>query len=393
MIWASALSTRQNTDVALTEIEHSIWSQLDGKRPDFVCAFVSSHHADNYRHIAQQCNELFKPRVSLGCSGAGLVGGGEERESGPGIALCAAHLPDVATFPFHIRQEQCPSADAGPDAWAQLIGADRSLPAHFVLMANLAGPPPFDPRPLLAGLDFAYPGCTQIGGLASALDDNVLFLDGSLHANGLIGIALQGNIEMETLVARGCRPLGDSMTANTCEHNLLFELDDRPASQVLAELYHSLSEADQARMRDSLLLGIASTEIKDPSEPHEFLMRNIVQMDHEKGFLAIGDVLRPGQTVQFHLRDTEAANEELDLLLRDCSLRGDRPHGALLFTCTGRGQHLFSAPNYESSAFFDRVGRIPLTGFFCSGEIGPVGHSTHLHGYTSSFGLFRPARK
>lgn len=138
---------------------------------------------------------------------------------------------------------------------------------------------------MLAGLDFAYPGCTQVGGLASALDDNVQFLDGSLNANCLIGIALQGNIEMEALVARGCQPLGEPMTANTCEHNLLFELDNRPASQVLAELYHSLNETDQARMR------------------------NIVQMDHEKGVLAIGDVLRSGQNVQFHLRDTEATNQ------------------------------------------------------------------------------------
>lgn len=393
MIWASALSTKQDTDAALAEIEQSIWEQLDGRDPDLVCAFVSSHHGKKYPYIAEQCNELFGPNVSLGCSGAGLVGGGDERESGPGIALCVAHLPDVSISPFHICQEQCPSADAGPDAWAQLIGADRSLPTHFVLIANLAGPPPFDPRPLLAGLDFAYPGCTQIGGLASALDDNVLFLNGLLHTNGLTGIALQGNIEMEALVARGCRPLGKPMTANTCEHNLLFELDNRPASQALAELYHSLSENDQVCMHDSLLLGIASTEIKDPSEPHEFLMRNIVQMDHEKGLLAIGDVLRSGQTVQFHLRDAEAANEELDLLLKEYSDQSSSPNGALLFTCTGRGQHFFSEPNYESNAFFKRVGHIPLTGFFCSGEIGPVGHSTNLHGYASSFGLFRPARQ
>ena len=232
MIWASALSTRQDTDVALAEIEQSIWKQLDGRRPDLVCAFVSSHHGKNYPYIAEQCNELFRPSASVGCSGAGLVGGGDERESGPGIALCVAHLPDVSISPFHICQEQCPSADAGPDAWAQLVGADRSLPTHFVLMANLAG------------LDFAYPGCTQVGGLASALDDNVLFLNRSLHANSLIGIALQGNAEMEALVARGCRPLSKPMTANTCEHNLLFELDNRPTSQALAELYHSLSESD-----------------------------------------------------------------------------------------------------------------------------------------------------
>ena len=144
----------------MAEIEHSSWAQLDGRHPDLVRAFVYSHHAKNYPHIAEQCNELFGPRVSLDCSGAGLVDGGNERESGPGISLCVAHLPDVSISPFHICQEQRPSADAGLDAWAQLIGADRSLPTRFVLMANLAGPPPLDPRPVLAGLDFAYSGCT-----------------------------------------------------------------------------------------------------------------------------------------------------------------------------------------------------------------------------------------
>ncbi len=392
MIWASALSSEDNAGAALAEIKLSIDAQLNGQRPDLVCAFVSSHHAADYRYIAQQCNALFSPRVSIGCSGAGLVGGGQEQESGAGIALCAAHLPDVSIHPFYARQEQCPTADAGPDAWADLVGADRTQPAHFILLANLAGPPPFDPRPLLAGLDFAYPGCTQIGGLASAIDDNMLFLDGSLHANGLVGIALQGNIQIDALVARGCRPIGQPMTANTCEDNLLFQLDNRPASQVLAELYHSLRPADQARMRDGLLLGIASTELKEPDEPHDFLMRNIVHMDHEKGYLAIGDVLRPGQTVQFHLRDAEAANEDLNLVLRQCPSSGQDPSGALLFTCTGRGQQLFSEANYESNAFFERFGTMPLTGFFCSGEIGPVGASTHLHGYTSSFGLVRPLK-
>ena len=36
------------------------------------------------------------------------------------------------------------------------------------------------------------------------------------------------------------------------------------------------------------------------------------------------------------------------------------------------------------------VGAVPLGGFFCNGEIGPVNGTTYLHGYTSCFGLFRP---
>lgn len=389
MIWASALSTAQTTSAALTELKRAVEQQLDGRRPDLVCVFASEHHSDHYLQIAQRVSSHFSPRASIGCSGAGLVGGGYEKEQGPALVLCAAHLPDVEIHAFHATDNQYPSADASPDAWADLVGAERDQHTHFVLLSNLAGPPAFDPRPLLAGLDFAYPGCTQIGGLASAADNNVLFLDGALHNNGLVGIALQGNLQVDTLVARGCRPIGQPMTANTCEDHLLFQLNDRPASQVLAELYHSLPATDQECMRQGLLIGVASTELKDEFEPEDFLMRNIVHMDHEKGYLAIGDTLRPGQTVQFHLRDADAADEDLELLLdRYCREEPD-PAGALLFTCAGRGQQLFRKTNHDSNAFFSKVGDVPLTGFFCNGEIGPIGQTTHLHGYTSLFGIFR----
>jgi len=390
MIWASALSTTTTTSAALTELKREIDQQLDGRRPDLVCAFASSHHSDNYLQVAQRISTHFSPRVSIGCSGAGLVGGGYEKENVPALVLCAAHLPDVDIHPFHATDNQYPSADASPDAWAELVGAERDQHTHFVLLANLAGPPAFDPRPLLAGLDFAYPNCTQIGGLASAAENNALFLNGVLHNNGLVGIALQGNLQVDTLVAHGCRPIGEPMTANTCEEHLLFQLNDRPASQVLAELYHSLPQADQYHMRHGLLIGVASTELKNELEPADFLMRNIVHMDHEKGYLAIGDILRPGQTVQFHLRDSESANEELGLLLNRYCREEWQPAGALLFTCTDRGEQLFGKANHESNAFFNRVGDVPLAGFFCNGEIGPIGQDTHLHGYTSSFGLFRP---
>ena len=124
MIWASALSTKASASAALADIKRTIDAQLDGQRPDLVCAFVSSHHASHYQYIAQQCNALFEPRVSIGCSGAGQLGGGCEAEQGPALALCAAHLPDVSIHPFYCRQEQCPNADAGPDAWVHLVGAE-----------------------------------------------------------------------------------------------------------------------------------------------------------------------------------------------------------------------------------------------------------------------------
>jgi len=55
----------------------------------------------------------------------------------------------------------------------------------------------------------------------------------------------------------------------------------------------------------------------------------------------------------------------------------------------GRGEGLYGEPNFDSHLFNRYIRDIPLSGFFCGGEIGPVGNSTFLHGYTSVFGICR----
>jgi small ligand-binding sensory domain FIST len=69
--------------------------------------------------------------------------------------------------------------------------------------------------------------------------------------------------------------------------------------------------------------------------------------------------------------------------------RKDEVSGALLFSCLGRGEYLYGKPNFDTGIFRQHLGNVPVGGFFCNGEIGPVGGTTFLHGYTSSIGLFR----
>jgi small ligand-binding sensory domain FIST len=105
-------------------------------------------------------------------------------------------------------------------------------------------------------------------------------------------------------------------------------------------------------------------------------------------------MMQPYQAVQFHLRDARTAAEDLSQHLeryRAGSTGAASPQGALLFSCVGRGMHLYGRPDHDTSLFEGALGSIPLGGFFCNGEIGPVGGTTFLHGYTSAFALFREA--
>ena len=97
----------------------------------------------------------------------------------------------------------------------------------------------------------------------------------------------------------------------------------------------------------------------------------------------IGDFVRPGQTIQFHARDSESADEDLRALMH-----GQQANAALLFACNGRGQHMFDEPNHDISVLQEALGTVPIAGFFASGEIGPVGNKNFLHGFTATILLF-----
>src|SRR4029077_3726842 len=112
-------------------------------------------------------------------------------------------------------------------------------------------------------------------------------------------------------------------------------------------------------------------------------VRNIVGADRDSGALAVGDQVAVGQTVQFHVRDAGAADEDLRTLLDGASASA-----ALVFTCNGRGQHLFGVPDHDAGVVAELLGPIPAAGAFCAGEIGPVGGRNFLHGFTASLLVF-----
>jgi small ligand-binding sensory domain FIST len=185
------------------------------------------------------------------------------------------------------------------------------------------------------------------------------------------------------------------------EQNVLLELmatdsnREETALEALQNVVQSLDESDRQLAQHSLFVGLAHSEFQLELQAGDFLIRNLIGVDPRVGALAIGDRVRPGQRLQFHLRDAKASAEDLRILLdRFCADSQNSDHkaalGALLFSCLGRGQGLYQQPDFDASLFQHYLGQIPLGGFFCNGEIGPIGGNTYLHGYTSAFGVFCP---
>lgn len=391
MKWSSAVSERETLTAAFAECADKVLYELGGLEAHLIAAFVSPHYSAEYGALPALAAERFGNALLVGCSGGGVIGASTEVENRPGFALTAAHMPGVSLTPFHIGDEGLPDGDAPPDEWGALTGTPIGEEAHFLLLAD-----PFSVQgePLLMGLDYAFPYSVKIGGLASGAQQpggNALYLGGEVYTSGVVGLAFAGNVEIDTVVAQGCRPIGDTMHITACRRNILLEVDGRTPFEILKEIFLKLDDRDRELAQHSLFLGVVMDELNELPQLGDFLIRNIIGIDAQRGALAVGEMLKEGQTVQFHLRDAETSSQDLSAMLEQyASGLSDMPAGALLFQCLGRGSHLYGRPDHDTDMFGEMIGDLPLTGFFCNGEIGQVGDATFLHGYTSSFGIFRP---
>jgi len=180
------------------------------------------------------------------------------------------------------------------------------------------------------------------------------------------------------------------MIVTKAEQNVIREVGRRPVLQVLRDMFQELSPEDQRKLQDGLHIGRVINEYQESFHRGDFLVRNVRGADDSRA-IQITDLARVGQTVQFHIRDAESADEDLRETLaraRDKSPHPSPPAGALLFSCNGRGTRLFDAPDHDVSLIHEMLGPIPVAGFFAMGEIGPIGGQNFVHGYTASIVLF-----
>lgn len=408
MKWANALSTRPSLEAAIAEVVEQAQATL-AATADLGLVFISSAFASEYSRLMPLLRDRLGDVPIIGCSGGGIVGcdrtgEAQEIEDEPALSLTLAHLPEVKVHTFHFNSDDLPDLDSPPHTWTQLIDVSPETQPDFILLAD----PMSKINDLLQGLDFAYPGAIKIGGLASSNSmgsGQGLFCNYKLYREGTVGVALSGKIVIEAIVAQGCRPIGQTYRVTEGERNILLGLEadtnlaagncgeSRPPLEVLQELIQNLSDDDRMLAQHSLFIGVARSEFKQTLEAGDFLIRQVLGVDPRVGAIAVGDRVRPGQRVQFHLRDAQASAEDLKTLLDRYCQQNPQPEAtqeaALMFSCLGRGAGLYGEPNFDSQLFSKYVGQLPLSGFFCNGEIGPIAGTTFLHGYTSVFGILR----
>jgi small ligand-binding sensory domain FIST len=381
---SSRLVLSQYSESLVVESAQSALQEIGGKVSCGIvfCSPDYRAHLDDFLELLQLHAHI---PLMIGCTGSGLIGTEAEAEMAQGFSLLLLHLPETKLTAFSLDEETAPDWDDAP-AWREAVGVPSA--DAWILLAD---PTTVPIEPWLAAWSEAYPNVPCVGGLGSGGRDGsdiFVFRDRQIVEGGGVALGLQGGVTIHTLVSQGCRPIGEALPVTSVEQNIIHSLGARPAYKILDDAFQGLSDREKEAAKGNLFAGLAVREDLDEFHRGDFLIRNILGADENTGSVAVGAFPRMGQTVQWQLRDRQAADEDLHRVALRLASRRIKPFASLLFSCGGRGRHLFGSPNHDAAVLSEHFGPHPSNGFFCNGEIGPVGGKNFVHGYTASAALF-----
>jgi len=342
---------------------------------------------------AEQVLEILRVHAKIpllaGCSGNGLVANSEEIEGAGGLVLALYFLPGAKLKGVRFSQDDVAAAE-GKEYWASVTGLAPEKTNGWLAFVD---PFHIDAESWLRSWNESYPVQPLYGGLASGNypePATQIYLNGEVFEDGGVAIAVGGDVTLAGVVSQGCTPIGEAWTLTRVENNYIRNIGNRPAYTVLLETVQKLSPEEQRKAQGNLHIGLVVNEYLEDFHRGDFLVRNLLGGDPNSGALAVGALPRMGQTVQFQRRDAATASEDFNelLALEKNNLAGTEVFGGCLFCCNGRGKNLFGRPSHDSEMIQTHFGPTGVAGFFCNGEIGPVGDKNFLHGFTASVALF-----
>ncbi len=353
---------------------------------ELVLVFVSPRFAEHSGLLLSLIKDELGPNLVAGCTSTSLISNAIEHESVEGFSIGLYHLPGSQLKPVYFSQRDVESGGK-PSFWQQHNEVEETN--GWIVFAD---PFHLDLETWLNQWNRTYPGIPILGGLATGShgeNRTEIFLNDQVFSQGGIGISISGETQIRSVISQGCTPIGDAWIVTKASQNILYGLGNRKAYDVLLETVDQLPKNLAHQVQGNLFVGLVIDEYHEDFQRGDFLVRNLLGADQEEGAIAIGALPRMGQTVQFQLRSPESARQDLKRRLEDTqkSLADEVIHGGLLCTCNGRGKRLFGTANNDASHVSEAFDHLGLVGFFCNGELGPVGELNFLHGYTASVAL------
>jgi len=336
--------------------------------PDGIPNLAFVYLSDRFTAYAEHIREAVLDRTGVdtlsGTVGIGLCATGQEYMDEPAIVILLMELPEGAFQGLSI------------DAEGEMLPINGNHD-HPMAIVHI------DPRNRVVkeGFEDLFPEAFLMGGLTSSRVPGVQLTTEHTMIGGISAVMLDSSIQVHSMVAQGCMPIGSTHRITQATDHYIFTLDDRPALEIFRhEMEQAVDEFGEIDLSD-IFVGFS---IPNRDKP-EFMIRNLVGFNEDQGILAVAHECATGQTLQFSLRNRESAVEDMRTRLEALKERLDGPpKAALYFSCVARGIHLFKEPNFELTLIRETLGDFPLAGFFCNGEI----NHHQLYGHTGILTVF-----
>jgi hypothetical protein len=324
-----------------------------------VCVTVPlTEHLPSIMTFLRETTPIRGWAIAVGAGLAGPVGTVRDR---PAIALLVARLPSVAYRLVESWKEPRRSQFlAHNKAW--LSGQDMPVG----LMQGDA----FDPdlAEMLADLS-AQAHAFLVGGV------------GPGQPGGLSGVLLGSPLTLATGLTQGCQILPGRFRVSEVTDEIIMQLDGKPALDALKSAVGETIAQDLHKAAGVIHLGLPVPG----SDRTDYLVRSLIGIDPERGWLAVGSRLSVGDPVIFVQRDNESARKDMRRMLADIAGRvaGRGVLGGIYVSCVARGSAMFGTDEAEIDLITKALGTFPLIGIISQGEF----CHDRLYGYTGVLAL------
>lgn len=384
-------------DTARAVLEDLEKTRTDGDHFNIGFIYFTDTLADHAHSILGLFKSVTGIERWIGAVGLGVCGTGVAAVDEPSISAMIGRLPEGSFEIF-------PAVDFSIEPARKII--DEFTDKKDAITMIVHGDPisEVDPISTLSQLE-QISGCFLVGGMASSRTTHIHIAD-ELMQGGISGAIFSGDVPVATTMSQGCAPLGGVHTITKSEDHIVMELDDRPAFEVFADdlrAMATLKSGKEINTEKADILLSEDGELQDfqgevhvafpvqGSDTRDYMVRNAVGIDPDKGWIAVAQHVNDGETMMFVHRDDETVRADLSRSLLDIRERVSKqqgafsPRGAIYISCVARTMSDFGeSTRGELGLVQEIIGDVPLTGFFANGEI-----SNHrLYGYTGVLILF-----
>ena len=385
------MSRHHNPNLAGREAAEQALKKAGIVEPDFVFMFASIGY--DQRSLLRTVREATGGVPLTGCSAEGTINGEEADESGFSVVVTTISSDDLQWTNGIARRLEDDARAVGQQVAQDLL-------PH--LSADTIGLFVFPDGLITLTLENFFAGLEENlstlqflplwgGGAGNNLDTvgpTYQYCDDEVISGGISYALLSGKAQASWAISHGLVPIGGERIVTRSKGNVIYEIDDKPAVEVLKEYLPEQAlteERDWMRYAISLALCFrAPSHMKD----EEYVVRGVPALRMADGSIIVQTDVSEGTTVWFSSRDKEKMITGLDRMARQIKeqLGGEKPKLVFQFECLTRGKTMLR--EQEKLQLLKRFRQsvdpeAPWAGFYTIGEIGPVEEHNDLHLFTS----------